>query len=257
MAGRISIKDSGKYASQSGNDFFILENDGDVAKVRILYTEPDGSDLDYYLVHEVEIDGKRRYVACNAVAEDGSLDVDQCPLCQEGYKRIEKLFIQLYNLGTDKVETWDRGRSFVPKILTYINRYQHLDQYPIEIERRGKKGASNTTYELFMMEPDDQTLEDFPEKQELLGSFIIEATEDDMYAMIDGEYTIPGSDNNSDNASRGAAPRSRSSRSNNAAAPRSRSSRTSHTEDKPSENKAPARSRNRRGNRSSAATDAF
>ena len=197
--GRMSMNNSGKFASQGNNDFFFLADDGDVASVRMLYDQPDGSDMDYYLVHEVEIDGKKRYVACNALSEDGnSLHTENCPLCQAGYKRLEKLFIQMYIPEEDAVKTWDRGRNFVQKIQTYINRYGSLVNYPIEIERKGKAGDSNTTYELFVMENDGMTLEDFPEKQELLGSFILEVSEEDMQKMIDGTFTVeqPAENNN-------------------------------------------------------------
>lgn len=214
--GRMSMNNSGKFATQGNNDFFFLADDGDVASVRMLYDQPDGSDMDYYLVHEVEIDGKKRYVACNALSDDGnSLHTDNCPLCQAGYKRLEKLFIQLYIPEEDAVKTWDRGRNFVQKIQTYINRYGSLVNYPIEIERKGKAGDSNTTYELFVMENDGSTLEDFPEKQELLGTFILDVTAEDMEAMVEGTYTIeaPAENNNRRERSdaRQAAPRNRSS----------------------------------------------
>lgn len=219
--GRMSMNNSGKFATQGNNDFFFLADDGDVASVRMLYDQPDGSDMDYYLVHEVEIDGKKRYVACNALSEDGnSLHTDNCPLCQAGYKRLEKLFIQLYIPEEDAVKTWDRGRNFVQKIQTYINRYGSLVNYPIEIERKGKAGDSNTTYELFVMENDGMTLEDFPEKQELLGTFILDVTAEDMEAMVDGTYTIEAqAENNNGNRrqrsdTRHAAPRNRSAATN-------------------------------------------
>lgn len=217
--GRMSMNNSGKFATQGNNDFFFLADDGDVASVRMLYDQPDGSDMDYYLVHEVEIDGKKRYVACNALSDDGnSLHTDNCPLCQAGYKRLEKLFIQLYIPEEDAVKTWDRGRNFVQKIQTYINRYGSLVNYPIEIERKGKAGDSNTTYELFVMENDGMTLEDFPEKQELLGTFILDVTAEDMEAMVDGTYTIEAqADSGNSNSNRRqrsdtrqAAPRNRS-----------------------------------------------
>lgn len=215
--GRMSMNNSGKFATQGNNDFFFLADDGDVASVRMLYDQPDGSDMDYYLVHEVEIDGKKRYVACNALSDDGnSLHTDNCPLCQAGYKRLEKLFIQLYIPEEDAVKTWDRGRNFVQKIQTYINRYGSLVNYPIEIERKGKAGDSNTTYELFVMENDGMTLEDFPEKQELLGTFILDVTAEDMEAMVEGTYTIEAPAENNSNRrersdSRQPAPRNRSS----------------------------------------------
>lgn len=234
--GRMSMNNSGKFASQGNNDFFFLADDGDVASVRMLYDQPDGSDMDYYLVHEVEIDGKKRYVACNALSEDGnSLHTEDCPLCQAGYKRLEKLFIQLYIPEEDAVKTWDRGRNFVQKIQTYINRYGSLVNYPIEIERKGKAGDSNTTYELFVMENDGSTLEDFPEKQELLGTFILSVTADEMQDMVDGTYTTeaPAESNNR---------RERTDRRQ--AAPRNSAPRT---ESAPAQAPAPASRRESRG----------
>ena len=234
--GRMSMNNSGKFASQGNNDFFFLADDGDVASVRMLYDQPDGSDMDYYLVHEVEIDGKKRYVACNALSEDGnSLHTEDCPLCQAGYKRLEKLFIQLYIPEEDAVKTWDRGRNFVQKIQTYINRYGSLVNYPIEIERKGKAGDSNTTYELFVMENDGSTLEDFPEKQELLGTFILSVTADEMQDMVDGTYTTeaPAESNNR---------RERTDRRQ--AAPRNSAPRT---ESAPAQSPAPSSRREYRG----------
>lgn len=228
--GRMSMNNSGKFASQGNNDFFFLANDGDMASVRMLYDQPDGSDMDYYLVHEVEVDGKKRYVACNALSEDGnSLHTENCPLCQAGYKRLEKLFIQMYIPEEDAVKTWDRGRNFVQKIQTYINRYGSLVNYPIEIERKGNAGDSNTTYELFVMENDGMTLEDFPEKQELLGSFILEVSEEDMQKMLDGTFTIEQPAENNNRRERN--DRRQASHRGGSSAPASRqSSRPSQTE---------------------------
>ena len=189
---KISLANSGKYSSGATNDFFTLADDGDIARVRFLYEEPDGSDVDYFLVHEVEVDGKKRYAACLAVDDEGNLHPDDCPLCQAGYKRIEKLFLQVYVEDEDKVKTWDRGKTFVSKIMTYINRYGSLVAQPIEIERRGKKGSTNTTYEMFPLEKDGKTVADFPEKQDLLGTFILDLTPDECYQVLDGTYVLPG-----------------------------------------------------------------
>ena len=45
--GRMSMNNSGKFATQGNNDFFFLADDGDVASVRMMYDQPDGSDMDY------------------------------------------------------------------------------------------------------------------------------------------------------------------------------------------------------------------
>lgn len=225
---KISLSNSGKYSSGSTNDFFTLADDGDIAKVRFLYEEPDGSDVDYYLVHEVEVDGKKRYAACLAVDDEGNLHPHDCPLCEAGYRRIEKLFLQLYVESEGKVKTWDRGKTFVPKIMTYINRYGSLVAQPIEIERRGKKGSTNTTYEMFPLDKDNKTLADFPEKQNLLGTFILELTPEECEQVIDGTYVLPNSDNHGSERSSGERGRRqpRETSTGNDSTPQSRGRRT-------------------------------
>lgn len=193
---RININNSGKYTNNGGTTFFSLPDDGDVAKVRFLYDQEDGSDLDYYLVHQVELNGKKRYVNCLAVQEDGSLDTHKCPLCQEGNMRQEKLFLQLYNEETDEVQLWERGKTFVPKIQSLINRKKHLVAQSIEVERNGKKGSQSTTYQFYPLDVDEKTLEDFPEKVDLLEKFIIDATYEDMEAIINGTYKVAHENNN-------------------------------------------------------------
>lgn len=209
---RVSIKESGKYGTGTANGFFSLADDGDSAVVTFLYEDPNGEDMDYFVVHRAEIDERERYVNCNAIDEDGNLHPEDCPLCEEGYPRTEKLFIQLYNEDTDQVETWDRGRSYVSKIVTLINKYGSLVNQPFEIVRSGRKGDQRTSYEFFPEVPDEKaTLDDFPEKSELLGSLILDLNEDQMYDVIDGRFTLD--DNSSRNrrgSSRGASSRNES-----------------------------------------------
>lgn len=196
MARKLSLNDSGKFVGGS-NEYFSLADDGDCATVRLLYDDPNGEDLDLYLVHQVEIGGKKRYVACNALDDEGNLCPNNCPLCKAGNYRGERLLLQLYNIDEDKVQIWDRGKSFVTKIASLIRRYSPLCAQPFDVERSGKKGDKNTTYDLFNHDVDGMKLEDLPEKQELLGSLIIEATAEEMYDMLDGKYKLPDSGNSS------------------------------------------------------------
>lgn len=201
---KIKLQDSGKFASNGNGGFFSLADDGDIARVRFLYEEEDGSDVDYYLVHRVEIDGKERYVNCLAVDDEGHVNKEDCPLCQAKYKMQEKLFLQLYNVDKGEVQVWERGKNFVKKLMSYINRYKHLCAQEFEIERKGKKGDTGTTYELFNLDKDDMTLAEFEhERQELLGGLILDCTPDEMYDILDGVYVVPGSDDNKNNNNRG------------------------------------------------------
>lgn len=209
--GRVSINNSGSYGTGNGNGFFSLADDKDSAVVTFLYEDPDGQDMDYFVVHRADIDGRERYVNCLAISEDGeSIHPEDCPLCEEGFPRVEKLFLQLYNENTDQVETWDRGRSYVSKIVTLINKYGPLVNQPFEIVRSGKKGDQRTTYEFFPESADSNvTLDDFPEKSELLGTLILDLSSDQMYDVLDGKFTL---EDNSSRRSSGSTPRRGSSR---------------------------------------------
>ena len=186
---KLNIKNAGKYTSNGGSEYFTLKDDGDTARVRFLYDDPDANDIDFFLVHQVEIDGKRRYVACNAVDDEGRMHRDDCPLCKSGNRPQEKLFLQLYDEDEEKLKIWERGKNFIPKIVSFINRYGSLVSQAFDIERHGRKGDTSTTYELYACKEDGARVEDFPEKQELEGTLIIKATPDEMNDMIDGVYS--------------------------------------------------------------------
>lgn len=187
---KIGIGNAGKYQGSGNGGYFSLRDDGDSAVVRFLYNQPDGSDIDYFLVHEVQIDGKKRYVSCNSVDENGESHPDDCPLCKAGNKPKEKLFLQLVaSDNPEAVQVWERGSSFVSKIITYLNEFGNLSEVKIKIIRRGKKGDQKTQYEFMPMGKDNTRLEDLPQKQELEGSLIIKASIDEMNQMIAGTYT--------------------------------------------------------------------
>lgn len=189
---RINLNQAGNFTQSGGGGFFSLKDDGDSAKVRFLYEEHDGSDVDFFVVHRVEVNGKERYVNCLAIDDEGAMHKDNCPLCQAGHKTIEKLFLQVYNEDAKEVQTWDRGKNFVKTILTFINRYKSLCAQEFEIVRNGKKGDQGTTYTLFAGQTDGCTLEELAEEDikrgEILGGLVIDATVDEMYGILDGTY---------------------------------------------------------------------
>ena len=195
---KISIGNAGKYTS-TGSDFFTLKDDGDIAQVRLLYVDPEGKDMDFYLVHQIEteVNGRkvRKYVSCLAVDDEGRMHKDDCPLCKAGVKTQEKLFLQLYDETDGKLKVWERGKNFVGKIVSFLNRYGSLVERPIEIERKGKKGDTSTTYEMFALEKDGKGLDDFPEKIDIEGTFIVRASKQDMIDMVDGVYDWGGNNN--------------------------------------------------------------
>lgn len=164
-----------KYKSSS--DFFTLKNDRDKAEVRFLYdfaavplNDIEISDLDCFVVHEVEIDGKRRNRQCTTDAS--------CVDCQNGNKAKLRMFIQLFNMATRKVEVWERPASYASRLLEKVNTYGPLVNRPYLITRLGAKGSTDTKYEIDALDKDNKTLSDFPERAELLGTVILRAGDD-------------------------------------------------------------------------------
>lgn len=183
--GRFSGNDIDKYGNGGGAGYFSLKNDGDMARVRFLYNS--SADIEGYAVHEVEIDGKKRSVNCLREYNEGK---EKCPLCANGnYQRV-KLYIPIYNIDEDKVQVWERGKKFFSKISSICERYnkKSIVSQIFEIERNGKPGDTQTTYEIYRSEdePDDTTLEDF-ELPEILGSTLMDMSFEDMQSFVNGE----------------------------------------------------------------------
>ena len=152
-----SVSDADKYGGQGGGGFFRLIDDHDTARVRFLYKGIE--DVQGMSVHQIEIDGKKRYVNCLKNYGD---PVDVCPLCANGNFTTVKYFIPLYNIDDDCAQTWERGKQFGGKLSSMCSRYSNLVSHTFEIERIGKKGDTGTTYEIYETGVDeDVVLEDF------------------------------------------------------------------------------------------------
>lgn len=191
--GRFSYEDADNYGN-SGNrgSFFSLKNDGDIGRVRFMYN--DMNDVVGYAVHEVEVDGKKRYVNC---IRDYNSPKSDCPFCAANNVQKAKMFIPLYNLDADEVQIWERGKNFFAKMASVCSRYASanspLVSHTFEIERHGKKGDTQTTYELFEVGNDDTRMSDLPELPEILGGYVLDKTADDMDFFISEGY-FPNND---------------------------------------------------------------
>ena len=108
---RFRADESDKYGGSGGTNYFSLQNDKDVARVRFMYNSAE--DIECYAVHEIEIDGKKKYVNC---LREYNQPVDTCPCCAAKMFQRVKLFIPLYNIDEDRVQLWERGKSFIQKI---------------------------------------------------------------------------------------------------------------------------------------------
>ncbi len=183
---RFNTETAEHYGGQGGAGYFSLKNDKDVAKVRFMYNGID--DVEGYAVHQVEIDGKKRYVNC---LREYNQPKDVCPFCKAGMFNTAKLFIPVYNVDEDKVQIWERGKKFISKISSICARYPDVVSHVFEIERNGKPHETTTTYEIYETDKDDTTLEDLPEVPDVLGTLVLDKSADDMEFFLDNEYFPP------------------------------------------------------------------
>ena len=184
--GRFGANEVDNYGGSGGSSFFTLKDDGDVARVRFMYNSME--DVVGYAVHEVEIDGKKRYVNCLRSYNEPK---SKCPFCNAGEFQRAKLYIPVYDIDEDEVKIWERGKNFFAKMSALCARYSNantpLVAHTFDVERHGKKGDTGTTYEIYETGCDDTTLEDLPEIPEIFGTIILDKSADDMEYYIDNE----------------------------------------------------------------------
>lgn len=177
-----------KYGNGGGAGYFSLKNDRDTAKVRFMFNGIE--DVDGYSVHQVEVGGRNRYVNCLREYND---PVDACPFCKDHMSTRAKMFIPVYNEDEQKVQIWERGKRFFAEISSLCARYVNgisLVSQVFEIERRGAKGDTNTSYGIYPIgSPDDTELEDLPEIPDVLGTIILDKKADEMeYFLENGKF---------------------------------------------------------------------
>lgn len=186
---RFNTETADKYGGQGGAGYFSLKNDKDVATVRFMYNGVE--DVEGYAVHQVEIDGKKRYVNC---LREYNQPKDACPFCKANMFTTAKLFIPIYNVDQDRVQIWERGKKFIAKISSICARYPNVVSHKFEIERNGKAGDTQTVYEIYEVGKDDTTLEDLPEQNDVLGTLVLDKGADDMEFFLDNGYFPPDGD---------------------------------------------------------------
>ena len=199
--GRVKLDDLDKYNTSSGTgaSFFQLKDDGDTETVRIMLENDKDLENCIYLTHKVKVGDKAKFpnkhVNCLRSYDD---PVDKCPFCNSGEefaKPSVRVFIPVFNTTAEEVQFFDRPKGYVPKIQKMMRRYKDLPSHLFEIERNGEKGDKQTTYEFYETDEDEITLDDLPEIPEILGSAVLDASEDDMeYYLEAGEFPPMGND---------------------------------------------------------------
>lgn len=188
---RVRAEDIDKVVS-SGGRYLTLKDDGDQAAVRFLYDSFD--EIEYDVVHQVDVDGQDKYVDCLRLPGDPA---DVCPFCLDKNLRAQgKLFLQVVELNQDRepaenVTIWDRGKGYFSKLESTFRRVQGpIVSTVFEIERNGARGDTQTKYELFACESDEAvTLDTLPEKLDLREEgIILEKTAEEMDFYIENGY---------------------------------------------------------------------
>lgn len=193
-----SVKDADKYGGQGGGGYFSLKNDRDTA--RVVFPFNGIEDVRGYSVHQVEVNGKKRYVNC--LHEYGQ-PKDDCPFCAAGKFTLAKYFIPVYNVDEDRIQTWERGKQFGDRLSSICARNPDLVTHGFEIERIGKKGDTKTTYDIYSDRDNDdpnRKAEDF-DVPNPLGTIILDKSAEDMQFYLEtGEF--PADDEESSRPSR-------------------------------------------------------
>lgn len=178
--GRFGFNDADNYGQQNTGSFFTLKDDGDTANVRFMYRTID--DLQGYVVHQVDIGDKKRYVNCLRSYNE---PIDNCPLCKAGYRQMPKLFLKVFNEDAGEAQIWERGKTYFQRMAGLASHFNPLCNEVIEVVRHGKKGDMQTTYEFYptgtSMDADAPDFDlDNIECSEPLGTIILDKTSDEM-----------------------------------------------------------------------------
>lgn len=192
-----NVRDAENYGGQGGGGFLSLKNDKDTAQVRLLYNGIE--DVEGKSVHEITLNGKKRYVNC--LREYGD-PIDACPLCKAGSFVQVKYFVPVHVMAiktnnehpdrvppivtpVDAVMTWERGKKYGSKLTSIVSRYPNTVSHIFEIERNGKAGDTSTTYEIYETGTDESvTLDDF-EVADPVGTIILDKSAEEMQTFID------------------------------------------------------------------------
>lgn len=154
---RFNYEESENYGNGKSS-FFTLKDDKDTARIRFLYN--DMNDIEGVSCHEIKVGDKKMDVECLRAYNE---PVSKCPLCEAEYRTKAMLFVPIYDEDAKESKIWSRGKTFFSKLSSLCSRYRPLVATPFEVERRGKKGDTNTTYETYPMTSDNARVEDFPE----------------------------------------------------------------------------------------------
>lgn len=186
--GKFAVNDVDHYGGSGGTGFFKLTDDGDKARVRILYN--DIKDVEGYAVHRVKTPDSKYGKDVNCLRNYND-PVDACPFCREKIPQQAMLYIPLYNIDEDSYQIWSRGKKYFHRISSLCSRYPNLVSHIFEIERVGKANDKQTDYQFYEVSGggDETTLEDFDYIPDPMGGALLDKSADDMeYYLENGDF---------------------------------------------------------------------
>lgn len=166
--------------SSYNSSWLKLKDNGDIARVQ--FFARNEQDLDIFAVHKIKVDGRDRHVNCLREYDDPK---DMCPMCQADLKLEAAVMLAMVDVDTNEVKIWQRGKSFLKTIQGIFNRYQPVDTKVFEIERCGRAGDRETTYQIFRSENTEPVnIADF-DKPEFIGTVILDLDAQAMNTYLD------------------------------------------------------------------------
>lgn len=204
---RVKIDDFEKYEQLTNNtskfEFFSLDNDGDSAVIRFMYEGLD--EIEGVACHTVSVNGKDRKVAC--LREYGD-PLGNCPFCEAKMNVSPRLFLEMKQYertpdgraltGEAKTVIWERGRSFIKKLTALAMNYNPLCDYFFIIVRSGKKGDTQTSYEIMEYRGDVSKVTDMSlpeEPYDPVGSLVWDKNHEEMKSFLNNG-SFPMNDSN-------------------------------------------------------------
>ena len=159
----------------NGVGFFSLRDDGDEAIVRIMHDSP--ATFEIVAVHPYQVNGKFRNINC---IRDPQEDIDKCPLCEAGVRLSYRFFIHLIEYTKDDrgnivatPKVWERGVQYADTIRDFCNEYPPLSNYLFKIKRNGKKGSTDTTYNIIPANPNVYRPDLYPKDDTLFEGYSV------------------------------------------------------------------------------------
>lgn len=179
---RFNLNRADDFGGQGGAGFFRLKGRHE-AHIRFLYN--DISEVEGYAVHEIDLDGKKRYVDCLCGPDDSK---DKCPLCREGNWVQVRYFVPVYDEDLDQVLTWDRGKAFGRRLEKLFEKY--AEEEPLCATSFTVTRAFNedgTAYYPIDYDYDDGAeLSDFPEyTQVIYGRLVLRKTAEEIEEYLE------------------------------------------------------------------------